>query len=91
MQLDHRIYSCDDHLDLFNVPRSLWQERLPSKYREAGPRLVEKGGRGHPPGALADLLPQPREVDEIALELVPPLALARRAHDQAAPGHGELV
>jgi predicted TIM-barrel fold metal-dependent hydrolase len=45
VQLDHRIYSCDDHLDLFNVPRALWEERLPSKYREAGPRVVEKGGR----------------------------------------------
>src|SRR5262249_7474863 len=25
-----RIYSCDDHLDLWNLPRDLWTERLPA-------------------------------------------------------------
>jgi predicted TIM-barrel fold metal-dependent hydrolase len=40
-----RLYSCDDHLDLHNVPRTLWSERLPAKYRELGPRVVEQGGR----------------------------------------------
>jgi predicted TIM-barrel fold metal-dependent hydrolase len=45
VQLTHRIYSCDDHLDLFNVPRALWQERLPAKFREQGPRVSLHGGR----------------------------------------------
>ncbi len=41
---DHRIYSCDDHLDIYNLPPDLWTNRLPEKYREAGPRVVERGG-----------------------------------------------
>ena len=40
---DHRIYSCDDHLDIFNVPRDLWASRLPAKYRGLGPRVEERG------------------------------------------------
>lgn len=45
MDLDgHRIYSCDDHLDVFNVPRDLWPKRLPARYRDIGPRIVEKKG-----------------------------------------------
>jgi predicted TIM-barrel fold metal-dependent hydrolase len=39
-----RIYSCDDHLDIFSVPRNLWSERLPAKYRASGPRIVERNG-----------------------------------------------
>src|SRR5262249_15085416 len=37
-----RIYSCDDHLDLWVLPRDLWQERLPKALRERGPRVVEQ-------------------------------------------------
>ena len=44
MNIDHRIYSCDDHLDIYNLPRDLWTERLPEKYREAGPHVEERGG-----------------------------------------------
>ena len=29
-------YSCDDHLDLWNLPRDLWQDRLPARLRERG-------------------------------------------------------
>lgn len=39
-----RLYSCDDHLDLWNLPRDLWAERLPAGLRERSPRVVEKGG-----------------------------------------------
>ena len=39
-----RIYSCDDHLDIFSVPRDLWSSRLPEKYRERGPRIAERKG-----------------------------------------------
>ena len=37
-----RIYSCDDHLDIYNVPPDLWSSRLSAKHREAGPRVVRQ-------------------------------------------------
>lgn len=39
------IYSCDDHLDLWNLPVDLWQKRLPEALRERGPQVVERKGR----------------------------------------------
>jgi predicted TIM-barrel fold metal-dependent hydrolase len=39
-----RLYSCDDHLDISAAPPSLWTDRLPSRYREIGPRVIEMGG-----------------------------------------------
>jgi predicted TIM-barrel fold metal-dependent hydrolase len=42
--IGHRLYSCDDHLDLPNVPRGLWSERLPARLREIGPHVVERDG-----------------------------------------------
>jgi predicted TIM-barrel fold metal-dependent hydrolase len=39
-----RLYSCDDHLDLWNLPRDVWQDRLPAALRERGPRVVDNGG-----------------------------------------------
>lgn len=42
---DHPLYSCDDHLDLGNVPRDVWSTRVPKKYREAAPHVVEQGGQ----------------------------------------------
>jgi len=41
-----RLYSCDDHLDLWNLPRDVWEERLPARLRERGPRVVESSGGG---------------------------------------------
>jgi predicted TIM-barrel fold metal-dependent hydrolase len=35
-----RLYSCDDHLDLWTLPRDLWQARLPAGLRERAPRVV---------------------------------------------------
>ncbi len=43
MQLDHRIYSCDDHLDIFNVPQDLWTSRLPAKHHQAAPHVEQRG------------------------------------------------
>jgi predicted TIM-barrel fold metal-dependent hydrolase len=36
-----RIVSADDHMDLFYLPPSLWQSRLPARFREQGPRVVD--------------------------------------------------
>jgi len=41
MAIEHRIYSCDDHLDIYNLPRDLWTKRLPATYHEAAPHVVE--------------------------------------------------
>jgi predicted TIM-barrel fold metal-dependent hydrolase len=38
-----RLYSCDDHLDLWNLPRDVWSERLPARLRKRGPRVEESG------------------------------------------------
>jgi predicted TIM-barrel fold metal-dependent hydrolase len=44
MDITWRLYSCDDHLDLWNLPRDVWVDRLPARFRERGPRVVEQGG-----------------------------------------------
>ena len=41
----HRIYSCDDHLDIYHLPADVWTERLPAKYRELGPHVIERKGQ----------------------------------------------
>lgn len=43
MELMHRLYSCDDHLDIWNLPRDVWEARLPANLRARGPRVVESG------------------------------------------------
>src|SRR6185436_3296668 len=43
MDIDWRLFSCDDHLDMWNLPANLWEGRLPARLRERGPRVVEQG------------------------------------------------
>jgi predicted TIM-barrel fold metal-dependent hydrolase len=43
MTMTWRLYSCDDHLDLWNLPRDVWDGRLPASLRERAPRVVEQG------------------------------------------------
>src|SRR5262249_43675076 len=38
-----RLYSCDDHLDLWNLPQDVWDGRVPARFRERAPRVVEQG------------------------------------------------
>jgi predicted TIM-barrel fold metal-dependent hydrolase len=38
------LYSCDDHLDLWALPPDLWESRLPARYRDRGPRVVDHDG-----------------------------------------------
>jgi predicted TIM-barrel fold metal-dependent hydrolase len=45
MTITWRLYSCDDHLDLWNLPRDVWEDRLPARLHERAPRVVEQGGR----------------------------------------------
>ena len=62
--MNHPLYSCDDHLDLPNVPRDLWVSRLPSKLREIGPHVVERDGEpmwmvdGRPMGVSGKMDPR---------------------------------
>ena len=39
--MEDRFISADDHIDLRWLPQDLWIERLPSRLRERGPRVVE--------------------------------------------------
>jgi predicted TIM-barrel fold metal-dependent hydrolase len=39
------LYSCDDHLDLYAVPRDVWSARLPGGLRERGPHVETRDGR----------------------------------------------
>jgi hypothetical protein len=45
MNLDHPLISCDDHLDLNQLPADLWTARLPEHLREKGPRVEERDGK----------------------------------------------
>jgi predicted TIM-barrel fold metal-dependent hydrolase len=40
--MHYQLFSVDDHII---EPRHLWTDRLPAKYREAGPHVVEADGR----------------------------------------------
>src|SRR5262249_24188671 len=40
MEQTGRIYSCDDHLDIWALPPRLWEERLPRELRDRGPKVV---------------------------------------------------
>jgi predicted TIM-barrel fold metal-dependent hydrolase len=41
--MQYRFISADDHIDLRWLPKDLWAERLPTRLRDRGPRVVEKG------------------------------------------------
>jgi len=40
--MEYRFISADDHIDLRWLPSNLWTDRLPSRLRDRGPRVVEK-------------------------------------------------
>ena len=43
--LNHKLISCDDHLDLNQLPADLWQTRLPAEFRHRAPHIEEQNGR----------------------------------------------
>jgi len=43
MEESERIFSCDDHIDLWALPPDLWQARMPDALKRSAPRVVETG------------------------------------------------
>src|SRR5437879_11439928 len=41
----HRLISCDDHMDLGQLPADLWLTRLPAALRDRAPRIEERDGQ----------------------------------------------
>ncbi|MGA3005497.1 MAG: amidohydrolase family protein [Acetobacteraceae bacterium] len=41
----HPLISCDDHLDLGQLPPDLWQTRLPTALRDRAPFITERNGQ----------------------------------------------
>jgi uncharacterized protein len=39
--MEYRIVSADDHIDLPWLPKDLWQRRVPDRWRERAPRVVD--------------------------------------------------
>jgi predicted TIM-barrel fold metal-dependent hydrolase len=39
--MEYRIVSADDHIDLQWLPQDLWQRRVPERWRERAPRVVD--------------------------------------------------
>ena len=44
---DWKMFSADDHVDLPYLPGDLWAERVPRKFRDRVPRLVENAEEWH--------------------------------------------
>jgi uncharacterized protein len=40
-----RLISCDDHMDLGQLPADLWERRLPAALRDRAPRIEERDGQ----------------------------------------------
>ena len=40
-----RLISCDDHMDLGQLPADLWETRLPAALRDRAPRIEERDGQ----------------------------------------------
>ena len=49
MALDpnQRLISADDHMDIYVLPKDIWESRLPDAYRDKGPRVVETDDGPH--------------------------------------------
>ena len=43
--MDHKLISCDDHLDLNQLPADLWTSGLPAEFRDRAPHIEDVGGR----------------------------------------------
>ncbi|MBV9964488.1 MAG: amidohydrolase, partial [Alphaproteobacteria bacterium] len=43
--MPYPLISCDDHMDLGQLPADLWTTRLPPKLRDRAPRIEERDGQ----------------------------------------------
>jgi predicted TIM-barrel fold metal-dependent hydrolase len=43
--VDYRFISCDDHLDLNNLPADLWVARMPTKFHDRAPHIERRDDR----------------------------------------------
>ena len=43
--MDYKLISCDDHLDLNQLPADLWTSRLPPEFKDRAPHIEELNGR----------------------------------------------
>ncbi len=43
--LNHKLISCDDHLDLNQLPADLWTSRLPAAMQDRAPHVEDRDGR----------------------------------------------
>src|SRR4051794_38642064 len=43
--MDYPLISCDDHLDLNQLPADLWTSWLPAEFKDRAPHIEEKNGR----------------------------------------------
>ncbi len=43
--MDYQLISCDDHLDLNQLPADLWTKGLPASLRDRAPHIEDQGGR----------------------------------------------
>ena len=41
----NQLISCDDHMDLGQLPADLWLTRLPAALRDRAPRIEERDGQ----------------------------------------------
>ena len=41
----HQLISCDDHMDLGQLPADLWVARLPASLRDRAPHIEERDGQ----------------------------------------------
>ena len=45
MSINHPVISCDDHLDLNQLPADLWTSRLPDRFKDRAPKVEIVDGR----------------------------------------------
>jgi uncharacterized protein len=43
--MNHPLISCDDHLDLNQLPADLWTSRLPASFQDRAPHIEERNGK----------------------------------------------
>ena len=43
--MPHKLISCDDHMDLGQLPADLWTTRLPANLRDRAPYIEERDGQ----------------------------------------------